>query len=274
MAVAERLLCTWCQAQNQTGQTSCATCGAPLSVEDVVTESGWRSAPRVRDATKFGFGQSSCEVEGEIVPAVSVNLGSGDSVFFEHHTLLWKDEQARLGSFSTGGGMRRMLGGMPFNITSATGPGMVAFSRDSAGELVVLPIHPDQEIDVREHAFLVGSHTLKYSFERIKGLTNLLHGGSGMYLERFIAHGEQGLLMLHGSGNVFQRQLGAGESICVEPGAFLYKDSTVKMETYKEPGVKTGMLHGAMYLAKMTGPGRVGIQSMYHHHNHGGGEEE
>jgi uncharacterized protein (AIM24 family) len=270
----ERLQCNWCSAQNQTGATSCTTCGAPLDVADVVTESGWRAAPRVRDATSFGFSQSTCELEGEIVPAITVTLAGGDSLFFEHHALLWKEEQIRLGMLSLGGGIRRMLGGMPFTITTATGPGHIAFSRDSAGELVVLPVHPDSEIDVREHAFLVGSHSLKYSFERIKGLANALHGGSGMYLERFTAENEPGLLMLHGSGNVFQRTLKAGEKIYVEPGAFLYKDSTVKLETHKEDGVKTSRLGGHMYLAQLSGPGRVGIQSMYHpHHAHGEGEE-
>jgi uncharacterized protein (AIM24 family) len=268
----ERLQCSWCNAQNPTGATSCTVCGAPLDVADVVTESGWRAVPRVRDSTSFGFSQSTCELEGEIVPAITVKLGSGDSVFFEHHALLWKDEGLQLGMLAKPGGLKRMFGGMPFTITTATGPGHVAFSRDSAGELVVLPIETDKEIDVREHAFLVGSHSLDYSFERIKGLANALHGGSGMYLERFTAGREAGLLMLHGSGNVFQRTLGAGESIYVEPGAFLYKDSSVGIETYREDNVKTSKLGGHMWLAKLTGPGRVGIQSMYHHT--AGGEED
>jgi uncharacterized protein (AIM24 family) len=269
----ERLQCSWCNAQNTTAATSCGTCGAPLDVADVVTQSGWRSAPRVRDATSFGFSQSTCELEGEIVPVITVNLAAGDSLFFEHHALLWKEESIHLGMLSTGGGIKRMFGGMPFTITTATGPGHIAFSRDSAGELVVLPIGPEHEIDVREHAFLVGSHSLNYSFERIKGLANALHGGSGMYLERFRSANESGLLMLHGSGNVFQRTLGAGESIYVEPGAFLYKDSSVKLETHKEDGVKTSGFGGYMYLGQLTGSGRVGIQSMYHPHGGEHGKE-
>ena len=30
--------------------------------------------------------------------------------------------------------------------------------------------------------------------------------------------------------------------------------------------VKTGLMRHGMYMAEMTGPGRVGIQSMYVHH--------
>jgi uncharacterized protein (AIM24 family) len=143
----------------------------------------------------------------------------------------------------------------------------VAFSRDASGELVVLPLHPGMEIDVREHAFLVASHSISYSFQRITGMTNILHG-EGMYMDRFVTSGEPGILLLHGYGNVFERTLAAGEKILVEPGGFLYKDSSVTMNTVQQ-NVKTGVMRHGMYLAEMTGPGRVGIQSMYVHHHSG-----
>jgi uncharacterized protein (AIM24 family) len=180
--------------------------------------------------------------------------------------MLWKDPQVPVQSRAVGGGLKRMLGGMPHYLTYASGPGRIAFSKDASGELVVLPMHPQMEIDVREHAFLVGTHNLEYSFVRIKGLANVLHGGDGMYLDRFVTRGEQGLLMLHGFGDVFQKTLGAGETILIEPGGFLYKDSTVELNAVKLDGVKTG-LFGAMRLAEVRGPGRVGIQSMYVHHH-------
>ena len=154
---------------------------------------------------------------------------------------------------------------MPFVVTIAQGPGRVAVSRDAAGEMVVLPMHPSMEIDVREHAFLAASYSVGYSFVRIKGLTNMLHGGSGMFMDRFITQGGPGLLLLHGNGNVFEKLLGPGEKIMLEPGAFLFKDSTVQMNTIKLD-VKTGLFNRGMYMAEMVGPGRVGIQSMYVHH--------
>jgi uncharacterized protein (AIM24 family) len=161
--------------------------------------------------------------------------------------------------------MTRALAGMPFLVTIAHGPGRVAFSRDASGEVVVLPLHPSMELDVREHAFLVATHSISYSFVRLKGFANMMFGG-GMYMDRFVTSQQPGLLLLHGFGNVFQRTLEPGEKILVEPGGFLYKDSSVTMEI-RQIDVKTGILRKGMYLAEMTGPGRVGIQSMYHHHN-------
>ncbi len=263
----ERIQCQWCQGMNEKTALTCRACGAPLDIRNLVSESGWREAPRIKDMTEFQFSSSTCQVEGEIVPVAEIHLGAGDSVFFEHHIMLWKEDSVPISVLQLAGGMKRALAGMPFIISVATGPGRIAFSRDNTGELVVLPLHPGMEIDAREHAFLLGSHQIDYSFVRIKGFANILFGGQGMYMDRFVTTNAPGLLMLHGYGNVFERVLKPGESIMLEPGAFLYKDSTVSMQVeFQRLG--TGFFGGTnMALARMTGPGRVGIQSMYVHHH-------
>ncbi len=262
----DRLQCQWCQSMNDTSATACRACGAPLDVRNLVSESGWREAPRIRDMTEIHFGSSTCQVEGDVVPVAEINLGQGDAIFFEHHVMLWKDERVPLSLLPLSGGIARAFSGMPFLISVATGPGRIAFSRDATGELVVLPLHPGMELDAREHAFLLSSHHISYSFVRVKGLTNILFGGQGMYMDRFVTGNTPGLLILHGYGNVFERRLAQGESIMVEPGAFLYKDSSVTMDVeFQKLG--SGLFGGAtMSMARLTGPGRVGIQSMYVHH--------
>jgi uncharacterized protein (AIM24 family) len=263
----QRIECQWCKSMNEPTALACRSCGAPLDIKDLVSESGWREAPRIKDMTEIHFGDSTCQVEGEIVPVAEIDLGAGDSVFFEHHVLLWKDEATRMSVMPLTGGVKRALAGMPFIISIAHGPGRVAFSRDATGELVVLPLHPGMELDVREHAFLLASHSIDYSYLRIKGLRNILLGGQGMFMDRFVTQSTPGLILLHGYGNVFERTLKAGESILVEPGAFLYKDSTVAMDV-EVVKLTSGFFGGTgMSLARMTGPGRVGIQSMYVHHH-------
>jgi uncharacterized protein (AIM24 family) len=262
----ERIECQWCRAQNPSDGIACQACGAPLDARNLVSDSGWREAPRLRDMTEFRFSNSVCQVEGELVPVAEVALAAGDAVFFEHHVLLWKDDTVPMSTLSTGGGLKRMMAGMPFVVSVAQGPGRVAFSRDASGEVVVLPLHPSMELDVREHAFLVASHSISYSFIRIKGFKNVIHGGEGMYMDRFVTSEQPGILLLHGYGNVFQRTLAAGESILVEPGGFLYKDSSVTMDIQQQ-NIRTGLARHGMYLAELQGPGRVGIQSMYIHHH-------
>ncbi len=265
-APLERIPCQWCQSMNETAALSCRSCGAPLDIRNLVSESGWREAPRLRDMTEFQFSSSTCQVEGEIVPVAEIHLGANDSVFFEHHIMLWKDDNVPLSVLQLPGGLKRAFAGMPFIISVATGPGRIAFSRDATGELVVLPLHPGMEIDVREHAFVLASHQIDYSFVRRVFANISTAGGQGMFMDRFVTTNSPGLVLLHGYGNVFERKLKAGESIMVEPGAFLYKDSSVQMDVeFQKLG--TGFFGGTnMSLARMTGPGRIGIQSMYVHH--------
>jgi len=261
----DRIVCSWCQFQTEATRTSCSTCGAPLDVAKTVSASGWREAPRLRDMTEFKAGNGTCQIVGEVVPVAEFTLTDADVVFFEQHTLLWKQREVSLAGRALGGGVRRVAAGMPYAVVEATGPGRIAFTRDASGEVVVLPLHPEAEVDVRGHAFLVATQNVGYDFVRINGLANLLHGGSGMYLDRFVAHQGPGLLLLHGFGNVFERRLADGERIQVEPGGFLYKDASVTMTTVKVPYGSGGLRSRTAYLAELAGPGRVGIQSMYVH---------
>ena len=267
MDPVQRIVCGWCQGMNLPTATACVACGAPLDLADLVSDSGWREAPRIRDLTEIRFGDSVCQMDGEIVPVVELALASGDAVYFEHHVLLWKEDDLPLSVLDLPGGMKRALAGMPFIISVAHGPGRVAFSRDASGEIVIMPLHPGVELDVREHAFLLASSQIDFSYVRIKGLRNILYGGQGMFMDRFVTTNTPGLLILHGYGNVFERVLKAGESIMVEPGAFLYKDASVTMQVeFQRLG--SGFFGGTnMSLARMTGPGRIGIQSMYVHHH-------
>lgn len=163
------------------------------------------------------------------------------------------------------GAFKRMIAGMQIFVTQAAGPGHVSFSRDGAGHIVPMHLAPGQELHVREHQFLAASGGVDYTFERVKGVANILFGGTGFFIDKFRSGSGEGILWLHGYGNVFEKVLGSGEQIDVEPGAWLYKDPGVKMET-NMTRLSTGMFAGTnLVLNRFTGPGRLGLQSMYLH---------
>ena len=155
---------------------------------------------------------------------------------------------------------------MPFLISVANGPGRIAFSRDATGELVVLPLHPGMELDVREHAFLLCSHQINYSFVRVKGLTNILFGGQGMYMDRFVTTNTPGTADPARLRERVRAPAGRGRKHHGGAG----RVSLQRFHGDHGGGVSklgTGLFGGTnMSLARMTGPGRVGIQSMYVHH--------
>jgi uncharacterized protein (AIM24 family) len=74
-----------------------------------------------------------------------------------------------------------------------------------------------------------------------------------------------GILWLPGYGNVFAKVLGPGEIIDIEPGGWLYKDPSVRMETVIDK-LTSGLFGGFnLIVNRFTGPRRVGLQSMYIH---------
>jgi uncharacterized protein (AIM24 family) len=216
-------------------------------------------------ASDESFGGVTYHLDGELVPALTVELAAGSSVYFEHHVLLWKHPTVNISLRPMKGALKRMVAGMQVFITEATGPGQIAFSRDGAGHIVPLHLQQGEELHIREHQFLAATSDIDYTFERVRGVANILFGGTGFFIDKFHAHSGEGILWLHGYGNVFEKLLAAGESIDVEPGGWLYKDLTVAMNS-SMTRLSTGFLAGTnLVLNRFTGPGRIGLQSMYCH---------
>lgn len=205
-------------------------------------------------------------IQGALVPILHIWLDGTAPVYFEHHVVLWKDPSLDIGIRAMKGAFKRVVAGMQIFMTEARGPGEISFSRDAPGHLFPLHLKPGTAILSREHQFLAATGHVEYSFSRIKGLGSMLFGSSGFFVDRFSAEQQEGVVWLYGYGNVFEKTLGAGEQIDVEPGGWIYRDESVRMEI-KVFGLKTGMFGGGGQLVfnRFTGPGRVGIQSMYFH---------
>ncbi len=262
--------CPWCGTASIGVSRSCPACGAPVDVQLVATPTGWYALPPIKDMAKLQFGNSYCQIEGNYVPVADMNLAGNDSVYFTHHVLLWKDPQVKVSTLPLRGAWKRMFAGLPLIMTQAHGPGHIAFSRDAPGEMVAVPLQPGQAVDVREHLFLVATTNVAYDW----GQSSLwyYYGDEtyypiGMYVDTFSAPQTPGLLLLHGSGNVFERMLRPDETVLIKPRALLFKDSTVRLQMHVETwrGANSGWLSGlqsSLWL-RMHGPGRLAIQSAF-----------
>jgi uncharacterized protein (AIM24 family) len=217
-------------------------------------------------------GDLAISIEGELVPVVDIMLGNQMSIYFEHHILLWKNQGVQIGFKSLKGAARRMFAGLQVFVTEAHGPGNIAMSRDSVGQIVALRLQPGQTVEVREHQFLLATGNVGYDFTFVKGIANMLFGGSGVFIDKFTAQSGEGMVLLHGNGNVFEKILAPGEVLDVEPGAWLWKDPSVQMTVTTVAGSQRGgnllgaiggmVAGGSVILNRFTGPGRLGIQSM------------
>ena len=260
---------------SQNPGTSCPSCGAPVDVRAIQDTSGWTQLPAVKDMARIQFGQSTCQIEGTVVPVADVSLDGGESVTFMHHTLLFRDDGVAVNTVKLRGGWSRMLAGMPLVMVQATGKGHIAFSHDAAGEIVALPIQVGSGVEVREHTMLIASGATAYDwvmsgiyFTTMKGQNEQeTHYPMGQFLDRFTAPRAPGLVLLHAKGNAFVRRLGPGETILIKPTALLYKDLTVSMHLHFEHpagAYRSWRSWGNRYLwLRLFGPGRVALQSVF-----------
>jgi uncharacterized protein (AIM24 family) len=261
---------------------TCPACGAPLDIAVSVSASGWMELPAARDMARIQCGRSSVQIEGKIVPVADFALAQGDGVYFPHHELLWKEPTVGVTQRGLKGAWKRLMAGLPVHMLDAVGPGRIAFSRDAAGETLAIPMHPGVSVDVREHLFMVATHSVAYDwfdcgvwFQTGTGDDRETHYPIGLLMDRFTAPSEPGLLLIHAHGNAFQRHLAQGERILVKPSGLLYKDSTVSAQLHFErPRASTKSLwtwgERYMWLA-LWGPGRVALQSAYGHTHDPGG---
>lgn len=256
--------CPRCQSVNADNAAVCQRCGTPHTPSPP-RPAGLHDPQLLATNRNYEGGFAPYRIEGELVPVLKISL-TQVPVYFEHYVLLWKSPAVNINLKQLKGAGKRILAGMPILMTQATGQGEIAFSRDDAGHIFPIHLQPGQEIDVREHQFLAATDNVDYTFSRVKGISNLLFGGTGFFIDKFVCLGGEGIVWIHGYGNVFEITLAPGESLDVEPGGWIYKDPSVAMQTIAQP-LATGFFASASSFAfnRFTGPGRLGIQSMYVH---------
>jgi uncharacterized protein (AIM24 family) len=265
--------CPYCKQTSAGTEASCPTCGAPVNIQLRTTASGWTELPPIVDMARIQFGQSSCQVEGRLVPVAEMKLAEHDGVYFTHDMYLWQEPGVHVDALPLSKPWTRHRAGIPLVMLQATGPGRIALSHDSPGELVALPLQPGTAVDVREHTLLAATSAVTYDWvetgvwflapeqqkQEMTGGAGLLkmgleiaggrpgdgrdrgqdnqptwHYPVGQYLDRFHASDQPGLVLVQASGNAYSRQLAEGESILVKPPALLFKDPGVGMQLHVE----------------------------------------
>jgi uncharacterized protein (AIM24 family) len=218
---------------------------------------------------RLRVGDSTCQIEGEIVPVADFNLADGDGVYFAHHTMLWRDPSITVRTLPMKGALTRMFAGMPLVMSEALGPGHIAFSKDVAGEMIAIPLQRGQAVHVREHVFLAAMRQVAYDWMRSgvyyttqNGKDQETHYPIGQFLDEFTAADQHGLLLLHAGGNAFVRELNDGEWLLVKPTAFLYKDPSVRMGMTMD-NIAGAIGYRSILWLQLVGPGKIGVQSAY-----------
>lgn len=203
-------------------------------------------------------------VQGELTPALMLELDQRASVYFEHHVVLAREPRTSLEVMPLKGAWKRFVSGLPLIMVQAIGPGRISVSREHPGHVFAKHLATGQQLLCPEHVLLAATGNLKYDFQWVSGFVrNQVLGGNGMFIDTFTATADEDAVWLHGHGNVIEYTLGPGEVIDVEPGAWIYRDPSVNMTTVYQK-LSMGFLTGRnFWFNRFTGPGRLGVQTGY-----------
>ncbi len=205
------------------------------------------------------------DISGTTMQTVSIDLDRGEKLFSQTASMAWMSDTIRMDTHTGGGlfeGLKRAMGGGGFFITefTADAPGNIAFAPRFPGQIVAEVLRPGQEMVCRKETFLCAetSVSLDIAFQRRFGAG--VFGGDGFILQHVKG---PGTAFLDLSGEVVVKTLAPGERLIVHAGHVGMFEPSVQFDIQMMRGFSNILFAGeGLFLATLTGPGRVWLQSM------------
>jgi uncharacterized protein (AIM24 family) len=139
-------------------------------------------------------------------------------------------------------------------------PGELAFATKVPGHILPVPVGNGYEYMVHRHGFICGTPEIQIGFGFQQSLGAGIFGGDGFVLQHV---GGTGTAWIELSGEVVTKDLRPGETLRVHPGHVGAFQNGVSFEIARIPGIRNMIFGGdGIFLAALTGPGRVWLQSL------------
>jgi uncharacterized protein (AIM24 family) len=137
---------------------------------------------------------------------------------------------------------------------------MITFTPEAPGKVLPIQLAPNQMIIAQKDSFMCAQSSVKMEIHFRKKLGTGLFGGEGFILQKLTG---PGIVFLEIPGEVKEFNLAAGQRLKVDPGHIAAFDPTVNYEITSVKGIKNIIFSGeGLFLASLTGPGRVWLQTM------------
>jgi uncharacterized protein (TIGR00266 family) len=209
-------------------------------------------------------------IQGDNLQVARVRLRPGQEVYAEAGKMIYKTPsvhwETRMQGDSIGqkiwGAVKRKLMGESLFMTyfRATSAGEVGFAGSYPGRIQPFDLAAGQSVLVQRDSFLFAQTTVQLNIAFTKKLGAGLFGGEGFILEKLTGPGS---VFIHGGGDFVEFNLQPGEVLQVDTGCIVGFDESVSYDIQMAGGIKTAIFGGeGLFLATLTGPGRVIVQSM------------
>ena len=209
-------------------------------------------------------------IQGDNLQVARVRLKPGQEVYAEAGKMVYKTAnvawETRMSGNTIGekllGALRRTVTGesLFFTYFRADGPGEVGFAGNYPGRIQVFELPAGRSILAQRDAFLFAQPTVQLTVALVKKIGAGFFGGEGFILEKLTGPGS---VFIHAGGDFIEFDLTAGQTLQVDTGCIVAFEETVDYDIQLAGGIKTAFFGGeGLFLATLTGPGHVVIQSM------------
>src|SRR6195256_6934800 len=209
-------------------------------------------------------------IQGDNLQVARIMLKPGQEIYAEAGKMVYKTAnvhwETRLSGGSIGdkilGALRRTVMGESIFLTyfHSETSGEVGFAGNYPGKITVFDLEAGRSVLAQRDAFVLAESTVQLNVALVKRLGAGFFGGEGFILERLTGPGK---VFIHGGGDFVEFSLNLGEVLQVNTGCIVAFDESVSYDIEMVGGIKTAIFGGeGLFLATLTGPGRVIVQSM------------
>ena len=210
-------------------------------------------------------------IQGDNLQVARLKLKPYQQVYAEAGKMLYKTNavnwETRMSGAALGdkilGALRRKLSGESLFLTyfkAGAAGGEVGFAGNYPGKIQAIELAAGQSILVQRDGFLAAQPSVNLTLALVKKLGAGFFGGEGFILEKLIG---PGTVFIHAGGDFVEFNLTPGQSLQVDTGCLVAFEPSVDYDIQFVGGIKRAIFGGeGMFLANLTGPGRVIVQSM------------
>ena len=197
------------------------------------------------------------QIVGTTMPVLEFVLDPNDAIISEAGELSWMGRSIEMTTHTqfAGGGTLFMT-----EYRAIGAPGELAFATKLPGHIVPVEVGAGREYMIHRHGFLCATSNVEVGVGFQQSLGAGIFGGSGFVLQHL---GGQGTAWLELSGEVIIKDLQPGEQLRVHPGHVGAFQTSVNFQITMIAGIKNMIFGGdGIFLASLTGPGRVWLQTL------------
>lgn len=220
------------------------------------------------------------EIRGTEMQFVEIELDPGESAIAEAGSMMFKGPHITMETVfgdaseaSAGGGLfdklvgagKRLITGESLFTTVFThegsGKSRVAFASPYPGHILAIKLtEVGGRLVCQKDAFLCAARGVSLGVFFQKKVMTGLFGGEGFIMQSLDG---DGWVFVHVGGTVVERELAPGEQLHVDTGCVAAMTATVDFDLERAGSIKSMIFGGeGVFFAKLTGPGKVWIQSL------------